>query len=55
MNKKRKANWIGHSLRRKCHLKHVIVGKKEGRIDVNGRRERRLKQLQDDHKEKTLS
>jgi hypothetical protein len=25
--KRRKANWIGHILRRKCLLKHVIEGK----------------------------
>jgi hypothetical protein len=41
--KGRKANWIGHILRRNCHLKHVIEGKKEGRITVAGRRERRNK------------
>ena len=29
--KKRKANWIGHMLRRNCPLKHVIEGKTEGR------------------------
>jgi hypothetical protein len=28
--KRRKANWIGHILRRNCLLKHVIEGKKEG-------------------------
>jgi hypothetical protein len=28
----RKANWIGHILRRNCLLKHVIKGKLEGRI-----------------------
>jgi hypothetical protein len=33
--KRRKANWIGHVLRRNCLLKHVIVGKIEGRS--NGR------------------
>jgi hypothetical protein len=27
----RKANWIGHILRRNCLLKHVIEGKIEGR------------------------
>jgi hypothetical protein len=31
---KRKANWIGHILRRNCLLKHVVEGKVEGRIDV---------------------
>jgi hypothetical protein len=30
--KRRKANWIGHILRRNCLLKHVIEGKSEGRI-----------------------
>jgi hypothetical protein len=31
--KRRKANWIGHILRRNCLLKHVIEGKIEGRSD----------------------
>jgi hypothetical protein len=50
--KRRKANWIGHSLRRNCLLKHVILGKLEGRIEMTGRRGRRRKQLLDDPKEK---
>jgi hypothetical protein len=50
--KKRKANWIGHILRRNCLLKHVIEGKLEGRIETTGRRGRRRKQLLDDLKEK---
>jgi hypothetical protein len=50
--KRRKANWIGHSLRRNCLLKHVIEGKLEGRIEMTGRRGRRRKQLVDDVKEK---
>ena len=29
--RKRKANWIGHILRRNCLLKQVIEGKKRGR------------------------
>ena len=29
--KRRKANWIGHILRRKCLRKHVIEGNIEGR------------------------
>jgi hypothetical protein len=48
----RKANWIGHILRRNCLLKHVIEGKLEGRIEMTGRRGRRRKQLLDDLKEK---
>jgi hypothetical protein len=31
--KRRKANWIGHILRRKCLLKDVI----EGKIEMTGR------------------
>jgi hypothetical protein len=50
--KRRKANWIGHILRRNCLLKHVIKGKLEGRIEMTGRRGRRRKQLLDDLKEK---
>jgi hypothetical protein len=50
--KRRKANWIGHILRRNCLLKHVIEGKLEGRIDVIEKRGRRRKQLLDDLKEK---
>jgi hypothetical protein len=50
--KRRKANWIGHILRRNCFLKHVIEGKLEGRIEMTGRRGRRRKQLLDDLKEK---
>jgi hypothetical protein len=50
--KRRKANWIGHILRRNCLLKQVIEGKIKGRIEVMGRRGRRRKQLLDDLKEK---
>jgi hypothetical protein len=31
--KRRKANWIGHILRRNCLLKHVIEGKREDKSD----------------------
>jgi hypothetical protein len=50
--KRRKANWIGHILRRNCLLKHVIEEKLEGRIEMTGRRGRRRKQLLYDLKEK---
>jgi hypothetical protein len=50
--KRRKANWIGHVLRRNCLLKHVIEGKLEGWTEVTGRRVRRRKQLLDYLKEK---
>ena len=43
----RKANWIGHILRRNCLLEHVIEWKIEGRIELTGRRGRRHKQLLD--------
>ncbi|PNF14958.1 hypothetical protein B7P43_G01526, partial [Cryptotermes secundus] len=44
----RKANWIGHVLRRNCLLKEVIEGKIEGRIEVTRRRGRRRKKMLDD-------
>jgi hypothetical protein len=50
--KRRKANWIGHILRKNCLLKQVIEGKLEGRIEMTGRRGRRRKQLLDALKEK---
>jgi hypothetical protein len=37
--KRRKANWIGHILRRNCRLKHVIEGKVDGRIEMTEREE----------------
>jgi hypothetical protein len=49
--KRKKANWIGHILRRNCLLKHVIEKKIEERVEVTGRRRRRRKQLQDGLKE----
>jgi hypothetical protein len=35
---KRKANWIGHILRRNCLLQQVIEGKIKGGTEVTGRR-----------------
>ena len=49
---KRKANWIGHILRRNCFLKQVIEGKIKGGIEVRGRRGRRRRKLLDDLKER---
>jgi hypothetical protein len=46
--RKRKANWIGHILRRNCLLKEVIEGKIEGQKEVTRRRGRRRKKLLDD-------
>jgi hypothetical protein len=34
----RKANWIGHILRRNCLLKQVIEGKIKGEMEVTRRR-----------------
>ena len=46
--RKRKANWIGHILRRNCLLQQVIEGKIKGQIEVTRRRGRRRKKLLDD-------
>jgi len=48
---KRKANWIGHILRRNCLLQRVIEGNVKGGIEVTGRRGRRRRKLLDDLKE----
>jgi hypothetical protein len=45
---KRKANWIGHILRRNCLLQQVIEGKIKGETEVTGRRGRRGRKLLDD-------
>jgi hypothetical protein len=50
--RKRKANWIGHILRRNCLLQGVIEGKIQGRIEVTGRQGRRCRKLLDDLKER---
>jgi hypothetical protein len=50
--RKRKANWIGHILRRNCHLRRVVEGKIKGEIEVTGRRGRRRRKLLDDLKER---
>jgi hypothetical protein len=46
--RKRKANWIGHILRRNCLQKEVIEGKIQGQKEVTRRRGRRRKKLLDD-------
>ena len=50
--RKRKANWIGHVLRRNCLLQQVIEGKIKGQIEVTRRRGRRRKKLLDDVKDR---
>jgi hypothetical protein len=50
--RKRKANWIGHILRRNCLLRPVIEGKIKGGLEVTGRRGRRSRKLLDDLKER---
>jgi hypothetical protein len=49
---KRKANWMGHILRRNCLLRQFIEGKIKGGIEVTGRRGRRRRKLLDDLKER---
>jgi len=48
---KRKANWIGHILRRNCLLQRIIEGKIRG-IEVTRRRRRRRRKLLDHLKER---
>ena len=50
--RKRKANWIGHILRRNCLLQQVIEGKVKRQIEVTRRRGRRRKKLLDDLKDR---
>jgi len=50
--KKKKANWVGHILRRNCLLKQDIEGKIKGQIEVTGRQGGRRKKLLDDLKDK---
>ena len=50
--RKRKANWIGHILRRNCLLKQVIEGKIKGEMEVSRIRGRRRKKLLDDLKDR---
>jgi hypothetical protein len=49
--RKRKANWIGHILRRNCLLQRGTEGKIQGGIEVTGRQGRRRRKLLDDVKE----
>jgi hypothetical protein len=48
----RKANWIGHILRRSCLLRQVIEENINGGIEVTGSRGRRRRKLLDDLKER---
>jgi hypothetical protein len=50
--RKRKANCIGHILRRNCLLQRVTEGKIQGGIEVTGRQGRRCRKLLDDLKER---
>jgi hypothetical protein len=49
--RKRKANWIGHILRRNCLLQRGAEGKIQGGMEVTGRQGRRHRKLMDDLKE----
>ena len=48
----RKANWIGHILRKNCLLKQAIEGKIKGEIEVTRRQGRKRKRLLDDLKDR---
>ena len=50
--RKRKANWIGHILRRNCLLQQVIEAKIKRQIEVTRRRGRRRKKLLYDLKDR---
>jgi hypothetical protein len=50
--RKRKANWIGHILRRNCLLQRVTEGKIQGGIEVTGRQGRGRRKLLDDLKKR---
>ena len=50
--RKRKANWIGHILRRNCLLQWVIEGKIKEGIEVTGSRGIKCRKLLDDLKER---
>jgi len=49
---KRKANWIGHILRRNCLLQRLTEGKIQGGIEETGRQGRRRRKLMDDLEER---
>ena len=50
--RKRKANWIGHILRRNCLLQRVTERKIQGGTEVTGWQGRRRRKLLDDLKER---
>jgi hypothetical protein len=50
--RERKANWIGHILRRNCLLQWVTEGKIQGGVEVTGRQGRRCRELLGDLKER---
>jgi len=50
--RKRKANWIGHILRKNCLLQLVIEGKIQWGTEVTGRQGRRRRKLLNDLKER---
>jgi len=50
--RKRKANWVGHILRRNCLLQQVIEGKIKWQVEVTRRWGRRRKKLLDDLKDR---
>ena len=51
--RKRKADWIGHILRRNCLLQRAIERKIKGQVEVTRRQGRRRKKLLDDVKNRS--
>jgi hypothetical protein len=52
--RKRKANRIGHNLRRNCLLQRVTEGKIQGGLEATGRQGRSRRKLLDDLKERRV-
>jgi len=50
--RKRKANWIGHILRKNCFQQRVIEGKIQEGIEVTGRQGKKHRKLLDNLKER---
>ena len=48
----RRANWIGHILRKNCLLQRVIKGEIKGGMELTGRQGRRRRKLLDDLKKR---
>ena len=52
LKNRRKTNWVGHTVRRNCWIKHVIYGMKGGKDTRMEMKRKKRKYLLDDVKEK---